>query len=112
MEVEYGFSNAGKWVYVSPRRSAFINNPSMSRICAWTGDIPGGDQVKCVPVPGMDPPAIGYQCSAYVMVPNPLQGSAESPGEIYVMSDVYNAGKLRDDRGPCSLLLWRLAFGR
>ena len=42
VEAEYGYSNAGKWVYVSPRRSAFVNNPSMSRICVWAGDILGG----------------------------------------------------------------------
>ena len=68
--------------------------------------------MRAVPVPGMDPLAIGYQCSSYTMVPNPLQGSVESPGEVYVMSDVYNPGKLREDRGPCSLLLWRLALDR
>jgi len=114
---EEGFSNSGKWLYISPKRSVFINNPSMGRIQVWEGDILGDVQVAPVPLPGMDPLELGYQASSYVMIPNPCQGSITVPGEAYVMSDVHNPGKPEyssatagRNRGPCSLLLWRLAL--
>ena len=106
-----GYSNAGKWQYISPTRSVFINNPSMGKLQAWEGDILGGEKVVAEPVAGMDPLELGYQASSYVMTPNPCQGSVTVPGVMYVMSDVYNPEKLQQDPGPCSLLLWRLSTG-
>ena len=37
-------------------------------------------------------------------------GSAKTPGEFYLMTDVPNAGKKAEDVGPCSLLLYRLEY--
>jgi len=41
--------------------------------------------------------AQGMQSSYYVMSPSPLVGSAQKPGEFYVMSDCPNAGKKAEE---------------
>jgi len=106
--VEESRSNAGKWLYISADRSVFISNPSMGQFYAWEGDILGGGEVTPQPLPRTNPLEIGYLGSEYTMVPDPLQGSVETPGVAYLMSDLINPNK--SPERPCSLVLWRLSL--
>jgi hypothetical protein len=109
IETDYSWSNAGRWLPLSDHESVFINNPSSGQLCAWHGDIVGGGELKRTMLARSNPVLLGMQGSYYVMSPSPLVGSAQKPGEIYVMTDVPNAGKKAEAVGPCSLLLYRLA---
>ncbi len=111
LETELSLSNAGKWIPVSEQSSVFINNPCMSQLHIWEGNILGGGEVVRTPLPRANPPAIGYLGSAYLFAPNPLQGSVVSPGEIYIANDCFNPGRNPEKSGPCSFLLWRLHSG-
>ena len=108
IETDYSWSNAGKWLPLSDHQSVFINNPSSGQLCAWHGDLLGGGPVKRTLLARSNPISVGMQGSYYVMLPSPLVGSAQKPGEIYFMTDNPNAGKKNEDAGPCSLLLYRL----
>ena len=111
LKTEYNLANPGKWIPVSSKSSVFINNPCMSQLHVWEGDILGGGEVTRTPLRGANPLARGYQASSYLFVPNPLQGSIASPGEIYIASDCFNPCKDVKNPGPCSFLLWRLRLG-
>ena len=78
---EYNLSNAGKCVQLGPDAWAFVNNPSMGGLHVWDGDLLAGEPLKRAPIDGANP--IGE-------------------------SDAHHQGKGAADRGPCSLLLWRL----
>ena len=108
IETDYSWSNSGKWLQLADHESVFINNPSLGQLCAWHGYILGGGEVKRTLLAKSNPISLGMQGSYYVMSPSPLVGSAQKPGEIYLMTDGPNAGKESQDVGPCSLLLYRL----
>ncbi|MAE18232.1 hypothetical protein CMK12_04720 [Candidatus Poribacteria bacterium] len=57
---EYGLANYGKWLPVSDDFSAFINNPSMSALHVWQGDIFGGKEVSSTLLIGANPLRLGY----------------------------------------------------
>ncbi len=111
LKTEYNLANPGKWIPVSDKSSVFINNPCMSQLNVWEGDILGGGEITRTPLPGANPLARGYLATSYLFVPNLLQGAIASPGEIYVASDCFNPGKDAKEPGPCSFLLWRLHLG-
>jgi len=109
--VEIGYSNYGKWLYISPERSVFINNPMQGQFWAWEGDIRGGGEATGKPLAGTNPLELGYLNTGSALIPTPLNGSAITPGEVYLVSDASNPGRDWEERGPESLLLWRLALG-
>ena len=112
LETEYGLANYGKWLPVSDGFSAFINNPSMSALHVWQGDLLGGEEVSGTPLIGANPLRLGYLATAYLFAPNALQGSVVSQRESYIASDCFNPGKEPESSGPCSFLLWRLDLDR
>jgi hypothetical protein len=108
--VEYIVANPGKWVPVDGGSSVFLNNPSMSTMHVWTGNVLGPGHIDHDPLPKTDVFERGYLASSYLMTPNVLQGSVRKPGHRYFVSDCHNLDKEPDAPGPCSLLLWRLDF--
>jgi hypothetical protein len=108
--VEEGFSNYGKWTYVSPGKSAFLNNPQQGRFWAWEGDILGGGEVQRHPLDYTDVVKLGYLNSGVSLVPNPLTGSIVLPDEVYLLTDASNPGKVPEERGPTSFLMWRIVL--
>ena len=105
VKTEDSLSNGGKWIPITEGLSALINNPSMSQLNAWEGDILGGGEITRKPIPGTNPIEMGYQGSAYLFIPNVLQGSVISNGGVYIASGFIN--QEREPR-PCSFMLWRL----
>jgi hypothetical protein len=103
-------SNPGRWFPVSNKSSVFLNNPCLSNLALWEGDILGQGEVIYRALDGATPLRDGYPSTLYVLVPNPLYGSVFSPHGVYVGTDCYNAGKSADEAGPCSLLAWYLEF--
>jgi len=110
--VEIGYSNMGKWLHVSPAKSVFINNPMQGQYWAWMGDILGGGDATHEPLARTNPLELGYINTGCALIPNPLTGSVTSPREIYLVSDAMNPGSNWSERGPQSLLLWRLKWDR
>ena len=107
LKTEQSWANSGKWFPGTKNYSVFVNNPSMSRLAIWEGDILGGATVTRKYLPGADPVGRGYQASSYLFVPNPLQGSVITPLELFVASNWSNPGWDAKASGPGSLLLWR-----
>ena len=103
-------ANYGKWIPVSAGRSVFLHNPSMGAYEAYDGDLLGDSEYATVALPGTSPALLGHAGTAYTFVPNPLQGSVNTPGSAWFATDAIPQKNDPDERVRASLLLYRLAF--
>ena len=113
LPVAEGMSNAGRLVPSTNGGYVFINNPSSGGLYIWEGDLLHSTEAGTVtnrPIPGVDPPGMGYQGVSYISVPNPVYGSLPTGRQFYVAADCPNPGKSPTEEGPCSLIMWQMAF--
>ncbi len=109
--VPEGRINYGKWIPLAPGRSAFLHNPSMGTYNLIEGDLLNGGAHTVTPLPATSPTLRGYAGTAHTFVPNPLQGSINTPGTVWFASDYIPQRNDPQERIRATMLLYRLAFG-
>jgi hypothetical protein len=113
LPVSGGMASGGRLVPSPNGGYVFVNNPSGAQLYVWEGDLLHNTEAGTVtnrPIPGVDPPGMGYQGDYYISVPNPVYGSLPTGRQFYVATDCPNVGKSPKEEGPCSLLMWQMAF--